>query len=143
MSSEIIVRQATPADAVELARLNALFNGGNTTPEEMAMLLSAAAAVETAYLAEMGGRAVAFACLRLIPTIFSAEPYAELTELYVEAAWRRQGVARALVTHLEGMARSAGATEFFLLTGFKNTNAHHFYHAIGYSLRCFAMVKAL
>jgi GNAT superfamily N-acetyltransferase len=105
--------------------------------------LAASAGIETAYLAELDGHAVGFACLRLIPTLFSAAPYAELTELFVEAAYRRHGVGRALMRFVEAEAQAAGATELFLLTGFKNTGAHHFYHATGYSLRCFTMHKSL
>jgi GNAT superfamily N-acetyltransferase len=39
----------------------------------------------------------------------SDEPYAELADIYVDAPFRRQGVARALITHLEAAARAAGA----------------------------------
>jgi GNAT superfamily N-acetyltransferase len=137
------VREATVVDAAELARLNAIFNGETVDPAQMATLLAAAHHVERAYLAEIEGRAVGFACLRLVATIFSNEPYAELTELFVEEPYRRQGVASALLQHVETVAQRAGADEFFLMTGFKNTGAHHFYHTVGYSLRCFTMHKEL
>jgi GNAT superfamily N-acetyltransferase len=137
------VREATVADAAELARLNAIFNGGTANPEQMATWLAAAHQVERAYLAEVEGRAIGFACLRLVATIFSDAPYAELTELFVEEPYRRQGVASALLQHVEAVAQRAGATELFLMTGFKNTGAHHFYHAAGYSLHCFTMHKTL
>lgn len=137
------VREATEADAAELARLNTIFNGETVDPAQMATLLAAAHHVERAYLAEVEGHAVGFACLRLVATLFSHEPYAELTELFVEEPYRRQGVASALLQHIEAVAQRAGAGEFFLMTGFKNTGAHHFYHTVGYSLRCFTMHKAL
>jgi GNAT superfamily N-acetyltransferase len=139
----IQVREATTADATELARLNTIFNGETVDPARMATLLAAAHHVERAYLAEIEGRAVGFACLRLVATLFADAPYAELTELFVEADYRRQGVASALLEHVEAVAQRAGAVEFFLMTGFKNTGAHHFYHTVGYSLRCFTMHKDL
>jgi GNAT superfamily N-acetyltransferase len=143
MTSTILIRQAMPADAAALARLNMLFNGGGMAPEQVADQLAGAVGVESAYLAEVDGAAVGFACLRLIPTIFAAAPYGEVTELFVEEAYRRLGIGRALLHRVETIARSAGVEELFLMTGFKNTTAHHFYHTIGYSLRCFTMFKAL
>jgi GNAT superfamily N-acetyltransferase len=143
MQPAILVRLATREDADDLARLNSIFNEANISAAEIATQLSRCADVETAYLAEVDGRAVGFACLRLIPQFFAAEPYGELTELFVEESFRRQGVGAALIRHVEQVAREAGVREFFLMTGFKNTSAHHFYHAIGYSLRCFVMFKTL
>jgi GNAT superfamily N-acetyltransferase len=139
----IDVRQATVDDAVEIARLNQIFNESQATPEEIARQLIAASGVERLYLAEIKKRVVGYACLRIVPTICSAELWAELTELFVEEAFRRQGVGRVLMESVEEAARAAGARELFLLTGFKNVQAHHFYHSIGYSLRCLTMHKWL
>lgn len=142
--SAVQVRKATPGDAAELLRLNTLFNGaGEMTPEQLVAQQAVCTGVESAYLAEVGGRIVGFACLRLIPTIFSSAPYAELTELFVEVAYQRHGIGRALIDFVEAEAQAAGAEELFLMTGFRNTVAHHFYHRSGYSLRCFTMHKPL
>jgi GNAT superfamily N-acetyltransferase len=140
----VYIRQATRADAAELVRLNTLFNGeGDLTADQLARYLERCKETEVAYLADVNGSIVGFACLRLVPTLFSPAPYAELTELFVEAPFRRQGIGRALLHYGEAVARAAGAEELFLMTGFKNTPAHHFYHALGYSLRCFTMHKSL
>jgi GNAT superfamily N-acetyltransferase len=137
------IRMATAADAPEIARLNTAFNGPGTSAAEIAVQMERCAGIETLYLAEVAGRAVGYACLRLVPTICSTELWAELTELYVEEEYRRLGVGRALIEQAEAAARAQQVSDFFLLTGFKNTNAHHFYHRVGYSMRCFTMHKTL
>jgi|RhiMetdeSRZDD1v2_1073273.scaffolds.fasta_scaffold138314_4 GNAT superfamily N-acetyltransferase len=128
----IAIRPAVPVDAAAIARLNAAYDDLRATPEQIAAQLLACAPNETAFLAEVDGRAVGMACLRLLPTICDPTPYAELTELFVEAGARRLGVGRALVAHIEAQARARGATELVLMTAWRNTDAHAFYHALGY-----------
>lgn len=140
----ITIRAATLADAAEAARLSEAANEYPCSSVKMAAQLERCAGFETLYLAEVDGQAVGYACLRFVPTICGpADPWAELTELYVEEAYRRHGVGRLLMERVEVEARTGGAKELFLLTGFKNTRAHHFYHAVGYSLQCLAMKKLL
>jgi ribosomal protein S18 acetylase RimI-like enzyme len=75
---------------------------------------------------------VGFAALRVVPYLSDDVPYAELTELYVEAAHRRQGVGRALLERASGIARERGAAELLLQTGLENRAAQAFYRAIGF-----------
>ena len=128
----IVIRPAARADAAAIARLNAAYDDLRATPEQIAAQLAASAPVETAFLAEVDGRVVGMACLRLLPTVCDPTPYAELTELFVEAGARRLGVGRALVAHIEAQARARGAAELVLMTAWRNTDAHAFYHALGY-----------
>lgn len=137
----IIIRQATPDDAAEIARLNEAFNDLRSTPEAIATQITRCAGIETMYLAVVDGRVVGMASLRLLPNICDPIPYAELTELFVEDAYRRLGVGRALVEEIEQAARAGGADQVVLLTGFKNGRAHTFYHALGYTMYSFAMHK--
>jgi ribosomal protein S18 acetylase RimI-like enzyme len=60
------------------------------------------------------GHVAGFACLRLLPLLQGDEPYAELTDLYVDAPFRRRGVAHALITHVNTVALEAGAREILL-----------------------------
>ena len=76
----LVVRRATPDDAPALARLNRLFNGDSVSPEQLAAQIQASARVETAWLAEVAGQTVGFACVRLVPRLLYETPYAELTE---------------------------------------------------------------
>ena len=135
------VRQATPDDAPELARMLDLFDGMGATPEQVAARMLACQSVLTTFLGELEGQPVGFACLRLVPHLQGDEPYAELTDIYVEAPFRRRGVARALIAHVEAVARSAGASDVVIITGFDNAGGRAAYRAVGYADWALAMRK--
>ena len=137
----LTIRQATPDDAPELARLLDLFDHMGATPEQVAARMLACQNVLTTFVGELDGQPVDFACLRLIPHLQGDEPYAELTDIYVDAPFRRQGVARALIAHLEAAARAAGASEVVIITGFDNEGAQAAYRASGYANWALAMLK--
>jgi GNAT superfamily N-acetyltransferase len=139
----IAVRQATPDDAPKLARMLNIFDGMGATPEQVAARMLVCRDVLTTYLGELDGRPVGFACLRLVPHIQGDEPYAELTDIYVDAPYRRHGVARALIAQLEAAARAAGASEMVIITGFDNEGAQAAYRANGYANWALAMQKRL
>jgi GNAT superfamily N-acetyltransferase len=137
----ITVREATPDDATELARMLDLFDHTGATPEQVARRMLACQSVLTTYLGELDGQPVGFACLRLVPHLQGDEPYAELTDIYVDAPFRRHGVARALIAQLESTARAAGASELVIITGFDNEDAQAAYRAVGYDNWALAMRK--
>jgi len=137
----IETRQATADDAPELARMLNIFDGTGATPEQVAARMAACQHVLTTFLGEVDGQPVGFACLRLLPHIQGDEPYAELTDIYVDEAFRRHGVARALIAQVEATAREAGASEVVLLTGFDNAGAQAAYRASGYAEWSLAMLK--
>lgn len=135
------IRRATLADAVELARLLNLFDGLGATPEQVAARMRACEQVLTTYIAALDGQPVGFACLRLVPQLQGDEPYAELTDIYVDEPFRRRGVARALTAQVEAAAQAAGAAELVILTGFDNQVAQAAYRASGYDDWALAMKK--
>jgi ribosomal protein S18 acetylase RimI-like enzyme len=137
----ITVREATPDDATELARMLDLFDRMGATPAEVAVRMQACRHVLTTFLGELDGRPVGFACLRLAPHLQGDEPYAELTDIYVDAPARRRGVARALLARVEAAARAAGAREVVLITGVDNAGAQAAYRASGYAEWALAMRK--
>src|SRR5262245_45627547 len=137
----LTVRQATPDDATELARMLDLFDNMGTTPEQVAVRMLACQNVLTTFFGEMDGQVVGFACLRLIPHLQGDEPYAELTDIYVDAPFRRHGVARALIAQLEATARAAGAGGLVIITGFDNEGAQAAYRASGYANWALVMEK--
>ncbi|MFN8473220.1 MAG: GNAT family N-acetyltransferase [Anaerolineae bacterium] len=139
----VTIRRAEPADAADIARLNLAFNDLRTTVEHIAAQLADASHVERVYVAEVDGSVVGLASLRLLPQALDTVPYAELSELYVDEAYRHAGVGRALVRHIEAEARAAGAPQMVLLTSWRNTNAHAFYHALGYRLYTVTMRRPL
>lgn len=137
------IRVAAPEDSLDLARLLEAFDGPAVTPEQAESRLRAVQGVETAVLAEVAGRAVGFASVRVVSFLSEDTPYAELTELYVERLYRRQGIGRALVEYVEALARKRGATSLQLLTGLDNRDAQAFYRALGYLDDALAMRKRL
>ena len=137
----ITVRQATPDDATELAGLLDQFDRMGATPEQVAGRMRAGQSVLTTFLGEIDGQPAGFACLRLVPHIQGDEPYAELTDIYVDAPFRRRGVARALIAKVEAVARAGGASEVVIITGLDNEDAQAAYRAAGYADWALAMRK--
>lgn len=137
------IRPAQEADAGELARLNALFNGVTAPPESYAARLADLRRVDIPLLAEIGGQVIGLANLRLAPSVFYDEPYAELSELFVEGAYRRKGVGSLLVAYAEGLAHQAGATEMIIMTDFYNDAALGLYRSLGYQHHDLALSKNL
>src|SRR5215211_217697 len=137
----LTIRQATSDDASELARLLDLFDHMGATPEQVAARMLACQHVLTTFIGELDGQPVGFAFLRLIPHLQGDEPYAELTDIYVDVPFRRQGVARALIAQLEATARAAGAGGVVIITGFDNERAQATYRASGYANWALAMEK--
>ncbi|HSV86838.1 MAG TPA: GNAT family N-acetyltransferase [Levilinea sp.] len=137
------IRPAQPEDAAEIARLNLLFNEVEAPPEQYAVRLADARRVDLPILAEVDGRVVGLANLRLAPSLFYLEPYAELSELFVEETYRHQGIGQALVQYAENIAREAGADEIIILTGFYNDIAQRLYFFQGYKILDLALSKNL
>lgn len=128
-----IVREARPADAAAVAELNEAFNGVHESPDALAQRLADPGRAETALLAEVeAGQAAGFAGLRVTPSLFYATPRAELTELYVAPAFRRRGIARALIGLAERLALARGARSLVVLTGADNAAALRLYRAVGF-----------
>jgi GNAT superfamily N-acetyltransferase len=142
-SSMFTIRTARVDDAPDIARLNLLFNEVETSPEQYALRLADPRRVDFPILAEKDGRIVGLANLRLAPSVFYTEPYAELSELFVEKEYRRQGVGQALVEYAEHMALKAGAEELIIMTDFYNNPAQMLYLNLGYQIHDLALSKTL
>ena len=136
------IRIAKHEDAAEIARLNTLFNGCSEPAAHYAARLRDPRRVDTPILAEVDGHCAGIASLRLAPQVFYAGLYAELTELFVEEAYRRRGIGRALLTYAERIAAEAGAAEIVIRTGFKNLAAQQLYRARGFTDQDLSMSKA-
>jgi ribosomal protein S18 acetylase RimI-like enzyme len=130
-----------PDDATGLARLLDLFDSMGATPEQVATRMLACQNVLTTFLGELDGQPVGFACLRLVPHLQGDEPYAELTDIFVDVQFRHHGMARALIAQVEAAARAAGASEVVIITGFDNEGAQAAYRASGYTNWALAMRK--
>jgi GNAT superfamily N-acetyltransferase len=137
----LTIRQATPDDAPELAHLLDQFDNMRATPEQVTARMLVCQNVLTTFIGVLDGQPVGFACLRLIPHLQGDQPYVELTDIYVDAPFRRQGLARALIAHVEAAARAAGAGGLVIITGFDNAGAQAAYRASGYANWALAMEK--
>ncbi len=141
--SSLILRTATVDDARHLARLNLLFNGVDEAPQAYAIRLADPQRVDIPILALLGEQAIGIANLRFIQPVFYAEPYAEVTELYILESYRRCGVGRRLMEFAAQLARQAGAEEIVVLSGFDNQAALAFYNHCGYTQNDIALSKSL
>jgi GNAT superfamily N-acetyltransferase len=144
--ARIRVRLVRPEDAARLVPLFEAFYGayfgGRVTEVTVAGRLRRAASNEIVIVAEVGEQIVGFASLRVTDSL-DPDPYAELTDLFVEPESRRLGAASRLVKYVEGIARERGASHLVVLTGQKNVEAQTFYRAAGYEEYAVAMRKAL
>lgn len=70
-------------------------------------------------------------CVGLVP--WSHQPTAQIKRLYVRPAWRRLGIARALMGHAHHHAAHHGVTRLVLNVLPARTGAIGFYRGLGYS----------
>ena len=129
----IIVREATPDDALALQRMNAAFNGDGLPDADMIRAALLSKMQEYTCIAESDGVAVGFLCAQVLRSWCYETPTVEIAELYVDTAYRRQGAARQLMQLAEEIAaKRFGATKTVLLTGGRNLIAQTFYESQGY-----------
>jgi GNAT superfamily N-acetyltransferase len=132
------IRPATPSDAHaivglirELAEFEQLAHLVVVTPDQLAEQLFGPRPAAEAIVAEKDGGVVAFALFFHNFSTFLGRPGLYLEDLYVRPAHRGQGLGRALLTHLAGLAvqRGCGRFEWSVLDW--NVNAIRFYEGMG------------
>lgn len=126
-----VIRPAVPGDAPALLAMNAAFNGDTGTTEE-AIRRSLLSCPETVLIAKRGGTPAGFCCAQVHHSFCYPAPVAEVTEMYVEEAFRRQGCASAMLRALEELLARQGVDEIHLLTGTANTAAQAAYERAGF-----------
>lgn len=73
--------------------------------------------------------------LALVHTAFSLEhdtPHARLLGFVVDSSWRKKGIGRALMDHVENWAMRQGAPFLTLSSGLHRADSHAFYERLGY-----------
>ncbi len=129
------IRLACPADAEALVRLNAAFNEVDDVSVED-VRRSLAESAEIVVVAEINGTAVAFCCAQVHCSFCYKTPVAEVTEMYVDVAHRRSGIATGMLRFLEAHLQSAyGVDEMHLLTGTYNHAAQAAYQKAGFVMK--------
>ncbi len=92
------IRPAVPADAETLVCLNTAFNEvGDVTPEDVRRSLLNSS--EVVVVAEINGETAAFCCAQVHHSFCYKAPVAEVMEMYVDEAYRRQGCASGMDSH--------------------------------------------
>ncbi|WP_342422434.1 GNAT family N-acetyltransferase [Paenibacillus sp. FSL E2-0178] len=132
MDSVANVRLASLTDAEDLSRLNQEFNGGAPRPAAKIIEHLNINHNELIAVAEINGRIVGFGCAQCFSSFCYDEPYGEITELYVEEAARRKGIAIAIISCLEENFRERGVKSIKVLTGRSNTAAIRTYEQCSY-----------
>ena len=131
----MLIQLACPADAKALVRLNAAFNGvDDVSAADVRRSLEASG--EIVVVAVEDGTPVAFCCAQVHHSFCYAAPVAEITEMYVDAAFRRQGCAQDMLNFLEAHLRQQyGVDEIHLLTGTENHPAQSAYQKAGFAIK--------
>jgi ribosomal protein S18 acetylase RimI-like enzyme len=137
------IRLATERDADGLAILAVSFARANpsVSPTAAEDLASARASVETllaasglkAYVAHLHEDVVAVMVLAAVPSLVHGGRPTFFVELLVVAeAYRRQGIATAMVRHAIALGRAVNAYKVLLVTGTDNVAASALYTACGF-----------
>jgi len=137
----MLLRDISEGDAEAISRLITEFTQLPTTATQIQQRLARSRGIEHPILAEIDGNVVGFASLRLLNYLGEDEPYAEISELFVSASYRRLGIARALMAELEARARAAGASSLAVLTAADNDPAKALYQAMGFEEFSIALQK--
>ena len=129
-----MVRIATVQDAAQLEILNNEFNGeGETTLENIRASL-VGNKQEIVVVDETNGELTGFVCAQLKKSFCYDDYMPEITEVYVKPHYRRNGIARAMITYAEEYCKSHYPLhKFELLTGDENDGAQIVYAKLGYS----------
>ena len=123
------------ADALAVASLSEQLGypiPATVTAERLAMLSQSAE--YGFFVAERDGVVIGWVQVYGVHLLASAQFFAEIGGLVVDAGTRRQGVGRALMSQAEAWTQAHGYSEVRLRSGLHRTEAHQFYKDIGYAL---------
>ncbi|MGU3495229.1 GNAT family N-acetyltransferase [Xanthobacteraceae bacterium A53D] len=120
------IRNATTADAADLARLHATaFHRGWSVPE-FERLLAERTGIGHVLRAGARGRLLGFVLSHAVP------PESEILSLVMDAAYRGKGLGARLLTHHLGRLAAMGVTASFLEVEAGNAPAIAVYRRVGY-----------
>jgi len=128
----IDIHLANSSNALELKKLNDLFNGdGNNTIETIEESLKGNGQ-EIVCVAADGDMLVGFCCGQILKSMCYSYKFAEITELFVMDEHRCQGIGRRLLDVTEKELYKRGVKHLHVLTGNKNKIAQTLYRSCGY-----------
>jgi GNAT superfamily N-acetyltransferase len=128
----VSVRRAAAADAAAIAVLLGEL-GYATAAAEVERGLEAFDAGRSAVLvAEDAGAVAGVLTLYMVPVLHEPGDWCRVTALVVGEAARRRGLARALVSEAEAIARSYGCVRIEVTSALHRDGAHDFYRGMGF-----------
>jgi GNAT superfamily N-acetyltransferase len=119
MSNTIQIRDALPTDRKDWHRLWAGYNAfyeASVPPQTTARTWQRILEPESAMLgrvAELGGRVVAFSISILHEGTWTVEPICYLEDLFVDPAWRDQGIGSKLIEDLLALGKARGWSKLY------------------------------
>lgn len=134
MEENTVIREALPADAPALARLNRTAMGYDYPEDQTADQLAAILQDSRCkiFVAESAGQVVGYLHLEDYQLLYG-DPMKNIMGIAVDPDCRRQGLGRALLEAGEAWAREQGAAGVRLVSGESRQGAHAFYRALGYA----------
>ena len=125
------VRRARAADAAAIAALLAEL-GYQAAPAEVERRLGALER-SAALVADLNGATAGVLTLSMVPVLHEPGDWCRITALVVAEQARRRGLARALVTEAEAIARGHGCVRIEVTSALHRDGAHELYRGLGYS----------
>ncbi|MEM7414151.1 MAG: aminoglycoside 6'-N-acetyltransferase [Gemmatimonadota bacterium] len=136
MADDVVVRRAQPEDESDWVRLRTALwpEWPDDHPTEVRAHLTGSPDREVCFVAEVDGRLVGFAELRLREYAEECEtsPVGYLEGIFVDPTARVRGVGRALVSAGEAWARDLGCTEMASDRDITNEESGAFHLAVGF-----------
>ena len=133
----IQIRLAQPSDALELKRLNDLFNGDDSnTAEAINKSLETnnqeivCAAVENTV---NENKLIGFCCGQIVKSMCYSSLYGDITEFFIVEEYRQHDIGKRLIELIEIEFDKRGVNHLHHLTGKDNLPTQELYLSLGYN----------
>jgi N-acetylglutamate synthase-like GNAT family acetyltransferase len=139
----VSVRRAAAADAAAIAVLLAELGYATAVAEVERRLAALQTGRSAVLVAEHAGEVAGVLTLSMVPVLHEPGDWCRVTALVVADAARRRGLARALVSEAEAIARSHGCGRIEVTSALRRDGAHDFYRGMGFGQVSEHFLKAL
>ena len=129
---DIRIKKAELSDAEALYNLNRAFNGDCTTMELISISLCNNEN-EIVLIAYVDDNPAGFLCGEICHSMCYETLHGEVGELFVHEEYRKQGVAKRLISQIENEFKKVGICTVDIATSVENLSAQVFYAGCGYT----------
>jgi len=144
MKIALALRRATAKDASQIACLLEELGYPRATHFYRSKIATLSRSrSDVVIVAENSGKVIGMAHLHTAEMIHEAGRLGRIMALVVQRRFRRLGVGRELMRHLESTCRSAGCVKVEVTSGDQRKGAHEFYRKLGYVEKPKRFVKRL